>query len=158
VLAKTTIKKVNVRSKPDQSGRRLQYINDPGTIVTLLGKRMDKAGNVWYQIKLSNGDKGYISAKYVIPEGQGEEGAESWTEELAAQENRFPFQAKTTKKKVILRFKPESRSRRVTYITRKGTTVTVLEATADKQGIHWYKVRLENGTTGYAQSEYFTQE
>ena len=155
VLAKTTIKKVNVRSRPDQNGRRMQYINDPGTIVTLLGKKKDKAGNTWYQIKLANGSTGYINAKYAVPESAGDG---DWDKELDAQEHQYPFTAVTTKKKVILRFKPDSKSRRVTYINRKGTQVTVLEGTADKQGIHWYKVRLENGTTGYAQSEYFTQE
>ncbi len=148
VLAKTTIKKVNVRAKPDSSGRRLQYITDPGTIVTLLGKKTDKDGNVWYEIQLKDGKKGYISAAYVTIEPDA-------GEELEEQENRFPFKARTTIKKVIVRHQPNSKSRRATYIQKKGTVVTVMDETSDKQGIHWYRIKLENGTTGYAQSTYF---
>ena len=71
---------------------------------------------------------------------------------------RSPFKAKTTTKKVILRFKPDAKSRRVTFIQKKGTEVTILEETSDKQGIHWYKVKLQNGTTGYGRIEYFEQK
>ena len=158
VLGKTNIKKVNVRAKPDSSGRRIEYITNPGTIVNLLGKSKDKNGKTWYRIKTSNGSTGYILADNVIVEPEGAGDKSTWTEELQEQENRFPFQAKTTAKKVILRFKPDSKSRRVTFIQKKGTPVTILEETSDKQGIHWYKVKLQNGTTGYGRIEYFEQE
>ena len=133
----------------------MQYITDPGTIVTLLGKKTDKEGNVWYEIQLKDGKKGYISAAYVTIEPDGNEAENEWNEELEEQENRFPFKARTTIKKVIVRYQPNSKSKRATYIQKKGTVVTVMDETSDKQGIHWYRIKMENGTTGYAQSTYF---
>ncbi len=156
VLAKTTVKKVNVRAKAEANGRRLQYINDPGTIVTLQGRKTDKEGNIWYSIKLKDGKTGYISAKYlVLEETEGESSGEGWQQELEEQEARFPFRARTTIRKVIVRYQADSKARRSAYINKQGTEVTVLDETTDKKGIHWYRVKLANGITGYAQSNYF---
>lgn len=146
-LGRTNIDKVNLRHKADKKGGRIMYITHRGTIVTILSQKKDSAGELWYKIRLEDKTEGYVLASTVDPV--------TAADAAPAPAGSFPFRAVTNVKKVNLRQRADTKARRVTYITNKGTEVTILEEVTGSDGKQWYKVRLEDKTEGYALSSCF---
>ena len=61
----------------------------------------------------------------------------------------YPTYGRTTEKKVNVRYRADKKSRRVAYITHKGSLTEILGDAFDSNGERWYKVKLENGETGF---------
>lgn len=59
-LAKTTTKKVNVRTRADGESKTVTQIKDAGTVVTVIGEEYSANGVLWYAVVLADGRNGYI--------------------------------------------------------------------------------------------------
>ena len=58
--ATTAKDKVNVREKPDTQSKKITRIENAGTLVTVLDNTRDSSGTIWYYIRLSDGNEGYV--------------------------------------------------------------------------------------------------
>ena len=156
--ARTTVAHVNVREKPTSNSKGVAHLNKKNTVVSVISATVNEKGEEWYRIETQKGLLGYIHSDYLAAEeDETPTPAPTYTptaEPTPTPDNRFPFQAKTTIKKVNLRKKPDSGSYRITYAYTPGTTVTVLGEATDKNGDLWYKVRMNNGEEGYMKAEY----
>ncbi|MBQ3279761.1 MAG: protein kinase [Clostridia bacterium] len=142
---RTTEKKVNVRYRADRKSKRVAYITYKRTLTVITDDTFDSSGEKWYKVKLEDGETGFVLASVMELQDPAE----------AA---RFPFLAKTTSKKVNCRAEADTGSRRLTYIQKKGTVVSVLDEIVGEDERPWYKIQLEDGRIGYARSEYFESE
>ena len=59
-LAKTTTKKVNVRTRADGESKTVTQIKDAGTVVTVIGEEYSANRVLWYAVVLADGRNGYI--------------------------------------------------------------------------------------------------
>jgi uncharacterized protein YgiM (DUF1202 family) len=123
---------LNIRATKDPKAKVVGKA-DKGTKVKIL----EKAGD-WYKIKLKNGTTGYASSQFIqvgtgmtTKDGQGEEGIV------------------TTKSAPLNIRADKDASAKVVGQVDKGSTVQILEKAGE-----WYKVKLEDGTTGYASSQF----
>ena len=60
--ATTTVRKVNVRSKPSVYADKVANIRAAGTEVTVTARAKNSSGETWYEVRLSSGTAGYIRA------------------------------------------------------------------------------------------------
>jgi hypothetical protein len=70
--------------------------------------------------------------------------------------NPILFIAKT-KKATNIREKADKKSNKITTINQKGKEVSVVEIVTGNDGMTWYRISLEDGTEGYARSDFFTR-
>lgn len=70
--------------------------------------------------------------------------------------NPILFIAKT-KKATNIREKADKKSNKIATINQKGKEVSVVEIVTGDDGMTWYKISLEDGTEGYARSDFFTR-
>ena len=54
-----------VTEKPDSGSRRVTYITEAGTIVTVLDEATDKDGSLWYKVSLDKNNSGYVMAGFL---------------------------------------------------------------------------------------------
>ncbi|MDO4174257.1 MAG: SH3 domain-containing protein [Eubacteriales bacterium] len=118
---------LNVRAKPDKSGKQLGWLKK-GTAVETYGKT-----NGWYQIKYK-GQTAYISGKYVTT-----------TKPTTAQTTTTIY----TTADLNVRAKPDKNSKKIGWL-KKGKAVESYEQTNG-----WYKIDY-NGQTGYISAKYTT--
>ena len=152
VLARTTVRNVNLRSKPAANGYRRGRISVPGTVITVTGEVKDKKGRVWYRAETDAGAKGYIPGDYILLAPDG-----SLEEEHKAQLARYPFRAETNTNNVVVRAEPEAKAKKAETLKKAGTVVTVRDKVIDTDNNGWYWVRLGNGRTGYILCEYLDE-
>lgn len=156
--ARTTVAHVNVREKPTSNSKGVAHLNKKNTAVNVISSTVNEKGEEWYRVETQKGLLGYIHSDYLVAEEEETPTlaptSTPTAEPTPTPDSRFPFQAKTTIKKVNLRKKPDSGSYRITYAYTPGTTVTVLGEASDKNGDLWYKVRMNNGEEGYMKAEY----
>ncbi|MCC8022778.1 MAG: SH3 domain-containing protein, partial [Clostridiales bacterium] len=120
---------LNVRKSASTSSSILTTVTN-GTALTVHGE----AANGWYQVTLSNGTAGYVSAQYI-----------AFT---------APNPAKTgyvTASVLNVRKSASTSSAIVTTLARN-TAVTITGSLSN----NFYPVRLANGTTGYVSADYIT--
>ena len=124
---------LNLRSAPSTSASRIGSI-PRGAKVDILEK-----GGSWHKVKY-NGQVGYVSAEYIILEGEGGGGS---TPSVST--------GKVNATSLNLRSSPSTSASILTRIP-NGATVEILETTSG-----WYKVRY-NGTTGYVSADYINTD
>ena len=121
---------VRVRSAASTSATILTTVNK-GQSFKVIGENT----NGWYNIELSNGTKGYISAQYV-----------SFTPPVTTPQTRTGY---STGDNVRIR-SAASTSATILTTVNKGQSFKVIGES--KNG--WYNVELSNGTKGYISSQY----
>lgn len=97
--------------------------------------------NGWYKIKLANGTVGWVSKEYI-------QISSSSTSSGSTTNNQFPRAGTVTANLLNIRSGARVDRPLVTSVV-KGTKVTLLDILGD-----WYKVRLANGTVGWAIKTY----
>lgn len=99
----------------------------------------------WYKIKLANGTVGWASKEYIqISSSSTSSGIASGS----TTNNHFPKSATVTASSLNIRSGARADRPLVTTVV-KGTKLTLLDSIGD-----WYKVRLTNGTVGWAIKTY----
>ncbi len=133
VTGTVTATTLNIRAGA-RTDREVVATVSKGTTLTVVDKLND-----WYKVKLSNGTVGWVSSAYVSL------GGSTTTKPITT----FPSVA-TTNASVQLRSGARA-DRPVVTTVAKGTKVTLLDSLNG-----WYKVKLSNGTVGWASTQYFT--
>jgi len=112
-----------------------------GTKVTILDVL-----NGWYKVKLANGTVGWASSEYITASSTTTSGSNTNTNSNTT----VSYPANGTVTATTLNIRAGARTDRAVVATvTKGTKVTVLDKLND-----WYKVKLSNGTVGWASSAY----
>ena len=101
--------------------------------------------NGWYKIKLANGTVGWVSKEY-IQLGSTSSGTTSGSTTT----NTFPRTSTVTATALNIRSGARADRSLVTTVS-KGTKLTLLDSLGD-----WYKVKLVNGTVGWAVKQYIS--
>ncbi|GAA0137353.1 hypothetical protein YSY43_41940 [Paenibacillus sp. YSY-4.3] len=124
---------VNMRDKPSTSGKVIGLLKK-GTAVQVL----EESNSYFYKVKDAGGNVGYVSSapKYITVNGKASAPGSSETK----QSGRVIYG-------VNLRKAPSTSGQIITML-KKGTNVTILEQTNNS----FYKVKSENGLTGYVSS------
>ncbi|MBP3888057.1 MAG: family 10 glycosylhydrolase [Cellulosilyticum sp.] len=114
-----------------------------GTKVTILSVL-----NGWYKVKLTDGTVGWASSEYITVSATSNPPSNSGTSNTPSPSVTYP--AKGTVTATTLNIRAGARTDRdVVATVSKGTTLTVVDKLND-----WYKVKLSNGTVGWASSAY----
>ena len=132
-----TASSLNVRKSASTSAAVLTAI-PKGQAVTL----MSSAVNGWYQVKLSNGTTGYVSAQYITltkPSAATTTAASSTSTKTG----------KVTATTLNVR-QTASTSGKIISTLKNGQSVTLVGNAVNG----WYQVKLANGTTGYVSAQY----
>ena len=134
VAGTVTATTLNIRAGA-RTDREIVATASKGTQLTVLDKLND-----WYKVRLSNGTVGWASSAYVSLGG---------STTTSPSVTKFPVTA-TANTSVQLRSGARS-DRPVVATVNKGTKVTLVDILND-----WYKVKVSNGTVGWASTQYFT--
>lgn len=111
-------------------------------VVSLLGD--------WYKIQLSDGKVGWVNRAYIVRNNTvGSNIASSQNEQVTNKET-FPRKAKVTASSLNIRSGAKT-EREIVVTAAKDTELTVLASLGD-----WYKVKLANGTVGWAVKTYIS--
>lgn len=116
-----------------------------GSKVRILGKEGE-----WYKVQLKNGKIGYASSQFIQPGAAGQE-----TAGAADAEGSKGNLGKGDSGMVVTKGSPlnirsgKSQSAEVVTKAAKGSKVRILEDAGE-----WYKIELEDGTTGYAKRDF----
>ena len=111
-------------------------------VVSLLGD--------WYKIQLSDGKVGWVNRAYIVRNNTvGSNIASSQNEQVTNKET-FPRKAKVTASSLNIRSGAKT-EREIVVTAAKDTELTVLTSLGD-----WYKVKLANGTVGWAVKTYIS--
>ena len=121
---------VRIRSAASTSATILTTVNK-GQSFKVIGENT----NGWYNVELSNGTKGYISAQYV-----------SFTPPVTTPQTRTGY---STGDNVRIRSAASTSSTILTTVN-KGQSFKVI----GESKIGWYNVELSNGTKGYISAQY----
>lgn len=143
-----------LRKSPGTSGAKIASL-PRGTIVTCLEENAAyKNGYHWDKVKLSNGTVGYMASRHL----ELVSGRTTNNNTSTSNNNSSSYvKAKVNIKNVNVRKSPGTSGKRIKTIS-KGTVVTCLEENAAyKNGYHWDRVKLSNGTIGYIASRYLTR-
>jgi len=141
----------NVRASAGSSGEVLAKVNK-GDIVEKISEKTDSAGELWYEVKTSNGTTGYIRSDLLTGASQ-----------TSTPGSSAPSSGVNTKEATIIGDGTNIRSSQSTESSanivaklNKGDTVNVVSQSSDKV---WYKVTFtQNGDqkTGYIHSNLVT--
>ncbi len=119
--------RVRVRALPSTQGEILAHLMF-GDSVTVVGEELDG----WYQVRLSDGTEGYVSAGYIV-----------FTQPVRERT------AYSSGSNVRVRAQASTASAILNHLA-FGQSFTVI---GDVQG-DWYRVRLSDGTQGYVHADY----
>ena len=142
---------LNIRSGA-RTDRPVVATATKGTKVTVLDKLND-----WYKVKLANGTVGWASSAYVSLGGsttsnQPDSSQQVTTPPANSSTTKPTFPTTATVTATSLNIRSGARTDRPVVATvSKGTQVTLLDSLND-----WYKVKLANGTVGWASTTYFS--
>lgn len=128
---------LNVRSGASTSYSKVTMVYK-GQSVTIL-----ESSNGWHKIKTQSGQTGWVSAQYVSTSGGSNNGGGST-------ETPSTGKGTVTASALNIRSGP-STSNSVIGTAYKGNTVDILSSSNG-----WYKVKLSNGKTGWASSQYIS--
>ena len=104
----------------------------------------------WYKIQLSDGKVGWVNRAYIVRNNTvGSNIASSQNEQVTNKET-FPRKAKVTASSLNIRSGAKT-EREIVVTAAKDTELTVLTSLGD-----WYKVKLANGTVGWAVKTYIS--
>ena len=119
-----------------------------GQSVTLLSSVV----NGWYQVKLSNGVTGYVSAQYItLTKPASQPSAQPSSPSQTSSQSSSSQTGKVTASVLNVRKSAGTNAAVITKIA-KGQSVTLLSSAVNG----WYQVRLANGTVGYVSAQYIT--
>ena len=131
---KVTASVLNLRSGPSTNYRVVKKLNKNTNINVI-----ETLPNGWLKIKLSNGSKGYVSAKYIS--------------KLNSQPSSQNYQGKVTASRLNVRKGASTNNSIITTIYR-GEKIEVLETLSNG----WLKVKLKDNTIGYVSGKYIQKE
>ncbi len=136
---------LNVRSDKSTEAKVVGKVAK-GSKVRILGKEGE-----WYKVQLKNGKTGYASSQFIQPGVAEQETAAGAADEEGSKGNL----GKGNSGMVVTKGSPlnirsgKSQSAKVVTKAAKGSKVRILENAGE-----WYKIELEDGTTGYAKREF----
>jgi uncharacterized protein YgiM (DUF1202 family) len=114
-------------------------------------KVLEKAGK-WYKVELDDGTQSYANSQYIKPEGEPDHVVQKLdkpsTDSSATSVPSEEGVVATKSAPLNIRANTDPKAK-VVGKADKGTKVKILEKTGD-----WYKIKLKNGTTGYASSQF----
>lgn len=139
VSGKVTATTLNVRAGARTDREVIATITN-GTNLTVLGEMGD-----WYKVKLANGKIGWVVKSY-ISTGSSVVADSSTTASVAT----FPRTGSVTASSLNIRSGAKT-DREVIATVSAGTKLTLLSSMGD-----WYKVKLSNGTIGWATKIYIS--
>ncbi|MGN0204480.1 MAG: SH3 domain-containing protein [Coprococcus sp.] len=116
------------------------YLEDT---LTVLGQDKDSSGNVWYKVKATSGNTGYIRYDMVKEAGQSSENQGTVSGTVTAEWLNVRSGAGT--------------SYDVLVVIPEGTKVTIIETVADGSGSQWYHITVNydgSNYNGYASAQY----
>jgi cell wall-associated NlpC family hydrolase len=135
--ATVTASALNVRSGPSTSNSVIGTTYRGNTV------EIQQSSNGWHKVKLSNGQVGWVSGKYLSLSGDTNSGGN--TESPSTGKS-----ATVTASALNIRSGP-STSNGIVGKAYKGNTVQILDSSNG-----WYKVKLSNGTIGWASAQYIS--
>lgn len=115
-----------------------------GSKIRILGKEGE-----WYKVQLKNGKTGYASSQFIQPGATNQETAGAATESGKGNLGKGDSGTVVTKGSPLNIRSGKSQSAEVVTKAAKGSKVQILEDAGE-----WYKIELEDGTTGYAKREF----
>ena len=129
---------LNIRSGPSTNNSVVSYIHKGDKL------RILETSNGWYKVKLSNGQIGWGSAKYINILGDS-------TIENSITDNSIIGKTGTITVDVLnVRSGPSTGYDKLTMVY-KGQNVTILENSTG-----WYKIKLSNGQVGWSSGDYIS--
>ena len=118
-----------------------------GTKVTILSVLND-----WYKIKLADGTIGWANSSYIsVSSASSSQTSTSTSSTTNSTSQAYPVTGKVTATTLNVRAGART-DREVVATVTSGTSLTILDETGD-----WYKVKLANGTVGWAVKSYITK-
>lgn len=126
---------VNVRSNAGTSNSVVGKARK-GEQYTYLAQKTDTKGQLWYQILLSNNQKGWVSGAYANPIGSTND-----------------QKVTITGRSVNIRAGAGTSYNRVASVTR-GSTYQYLGSASDAKGTVWYHIQYNNRQTAWVSSQY----
>lgn len=120
------------------------YLEDT---LTVLGQDKDSSGNVWYKVKATSGNTGYV--RYDMVKEAGSSSGQS-------SENQQTVSGTVTAEWLNVR-SGAGTSYDVLVVIPEGTKVTIIETVADGSGSKWYHITVNydgSNYNGYASAQY----
>ncbi|WP_250673237.1 SH3 domain-containing protein [Paraclostridium ghonii] len=136
-----TASALNIRSGPSTSNSVIGTAYKGNTVDIL------SSSNGWYKVKLSNGKTGWASSQYISTSGNNNNGSNNGG---GSTETPSTGKGTVTASALNVRSGP-STSNSIVGTAYKGNNVDILSSSNG-----WYKVKLSNGKTGWASSQYIS--
>lgn len=128
-LVTTKKSPLNIRKRASQTAEVIEQASQESAVLIL------ETVNLWYKVQLNNGIVGYASSKYIAKEDETGD---------------YVFCGIVTTKNSPLNIRAgQSQNTKIIGTAQKGTALHVLGVFGA-----WYKVKLNDGTVGYASSDY----
>ncbi|MGL5316271.1 MAG: SH3 domain-containing protein [Peptostreptococcaceae bacterium] len=136
---------LNVRSGAGTNYSVITKLSN-GAVVNLV----EKSNNGWYKVKLSNGSTGWVSCSYILENVSSNSSTPSDNQQPTV--NVEGKKAKVNANSLNVRSGAGTSYSVVTKVS-NGTIVNLVE----KSSNGWYKIKLSNGTVGWASGSYLVE-
>ncbi len=151
--ATTNRAKVNVRTAPDKTSKKVKTIKKSGTRVELISAETGADNYLWYFINSEDDKSGYIREDFLTIEKETAS-SEFWTDETGDLTDVGQIGTATTlKNDVNIRSEADKRSKKVSTIQYKNSMVSVISDVQGNDGYPWYKINY-NGYTGFVRGDF----
>lgn len=155
-LAETDELAVNVRKDANTKSEKVGRL-ERGTQLKVLSAQLNVSGEVWYEVELRDGTRGYIRSDLLVRSVVQDMTALAATNDSVASKSTenssfSSFRARTTETSVNVRKEASTNSDRAGKISR-GEVLTVLSQVVNSSNETWYVVQLDDGTKGYIRND-----